>query len=132
MKHYYAIFKKTKEAIEVNFPDLQGCVTFGKDWEEALDNAEDVLAAWLAHAEEAFIKEPSKHELLEHLGGDIIPIPVREETIDSYKKLKRFNVIFPYKVLKRVDTFRKKEGLKRSTFLQKAAEDYLHQHERYR
>jgi hypothetical protein len=49
MKHYYAIFKKTKEAIEVSFSDLQGCVTFGKDLEEALDNAEDTLAAWLAH-----------------------------------------------------------------------------------
>ncbi len=131
MKHYYAIFKKTNEAIEVSFPDLEGCVTFGKDWEEALDNAEDALAAWLAHAEDAFIKEPSKHHLLEHLGGDIIPIPVREEIIESYQKLKRFNVIFPSRVLKRIDLFRKKEGLKRSTFLQKAAEDYLRQHERH-
>lgn len=131
MKHYYAIFKKTEEAIEVNFPDLQGCVTFGKDWEEALDNAEDVLAAWLAHAEDMFIKEPSKHHLLEHLEGDIIPIPVKEEAIESYRKLKRFNVIFPTNVLKRIDTFRKKEGLKRSTFLQKAAEAYLRQHEKH-
>lgn len=131
MKHYYAIFKKTEEAVEVTFPDLQGCVTFGKDWEEALDNAEDVLAAWLAHAEDKFIKEPSKHQLLEHLGGDLIPIPVKEETIESYQKLKRFNVIFPSNVLKRIDTFRKKEGLKRSTFLQKAAEAYLRQHERH-
>jgi predicted RNase H-like HicB family nuclease len=45
MKHYYAIFKKTKEAIEVSFSDLQGCITFGKDGEEVLENAEDVLAA---------------------------------------------------------------------------------------
>jgi len=131
MKHYYAIFKKTKEAIEVTFPDLEGCVTFGKDWEEALDNAEDVLVAWLAHAEVRFIKEPSKHHLLEHLGGDIIPIPVKEEALESYRKLKRFNVIFPSNVLKRIDIFRKREGLKRSTFLQKAAEDYLRQHEKH-
>ncbi|HCC25392.1 MAG TPA: hypothetical protein DEP85_07815, partial [Holosporales bacterium] len=75
--------------------------------------------------------EPSKHHLLEHLGGDIIPIPVREDIIESYQKLKRFNVIFPTRVLKRIDLFRKKEGLKRSTFLQKAAEDYLRQHERH-
>lgn len=46
MKHYYALFKKTNEAVEVEFPDFKGCFTFGKDWEEALENAEDVLAAW--------------------------------------------------------------------------------------
>lgn len=131
MKHYYAIFKKTDQAIEVTFPDLQGCVTFGDDWEEALENAEDVLAAWLAHAEDGFIKEPSKHHTLEHLEGEIIPIPVKEYTIESYRKLKRFNVIFPVQVLKRIDTYRKKEGLKRSTFLQKAAEAYLRQHENH-
>ena len=45
MNYYYAIFKQTTEAIEVEFPDLEGCVTFGEDWEEALANAEDVLAA---------------------------------------------------------------------------------------
>lgn len=33
MNHYYAVFKKTTEAIEVEFPDLEGCVTFGSDWE---------------------------------------------------------------------------------------------------
>lgn len=129
MKHYYAIFKKTKGSIEVEFPDLQGCVTFGKDWEEALENAEDVLAAWLAHAEAHFIKEPSTHRQLEHLNHEIVPIPVREDAIESYRKLKRFNVIFPTQTLKRIDSFRKKVGLKRSTFLQKAAEDYLCEHE---
>lgn len=40
------------------FPDLIGCVTFGKDWDEAIDNATDVLAAWLANAEPKFIKKP--------------------------------------------------------------------------
>ena len=65
MKYYYALFKKTDEAIEVEFPDLNGCFTFGKNWEEALENAEDVLAAWLVNADSEFIKETSKHEELE-------------------------------------------------------------------
>lgn len=43
----------------------------------------------------------------------------------SYQKLKRFNVIFPVEILKNIDAFRKKLGLKRSTFLLKAAENYL-------
>jgi antitoxin HicB len=129
MKHYYALFKKTDEAVEVEFPDLQGCFTFGSDWEEALENAEDVLAAWLVNAETKFIKEPSKHHELEHLSsGTLVPILVDENTMASYRKLKRFNVIFPTEMLKQIDKFRKKKGLKRSTFLQKAAEEYLQQH----
>ncbi|HEU5281642.1 MAG TPA: type II toxin-antitoxin system HicB family antitoxin [Gammaproteobacteria bacterium] len=129
MKHYYALFKKTADAIEVEFPDLVGCVTFGNDWEEALENAKDVLAAWLVNAEPEFIKSASKHHELEHLkSGELIPIFFDENTIASYQKLKRFNVIFPAEVLKKVDQFRKKNGLKRSTFLQKAAEEYLQRH----
>lgn len=130
MKHYYALFIKTEEAIEVEFPDLKGCVTFGKDWEEALENAEDVLAAWLVNAENKFIKEPSRHKELEHLQGELVPVIADENIMASYRKLKRFNVIFPADVLKRIDKFRKAEGLKRSAFLQKAAEEYLQQHSR--
>jgi predicted RNase H-like HicB family nuclease len=129
MKHYYALFKKTDEAIEVEFPDLQGCCTFGSDWEEALENAEDALAAWLVNAEAEFIKGPSKHNELEHLtNGELVPILLDENIIASYRKLKRFNVIFPAEMLKKIDKFRKKKGLKRSSFLQKAAEEYLQQH----
>ena len=128
MKYYYALFTKTKDAIEVSFPDLIGCVTFGKDWEEAMVNAKDVLAGWFAHAESQFIKEPSTHQALEHCKeGELVPIFIDENIKTSYQKLKRFNVIFPAETLKHIDSFRKKVGLKRSTFLQKAAEAYLAQ-----
>lgn len=131
MKHYYALFKKTSEAIEVEFPDLPGCVTFGATWEEALDNARDVLAGWLAHADHTFIKEPSKHHELEHIKkGELVPILVDPKIFESYRELKRFNVIFPADILKRIDAYRKKSGLKRSTFLQRAAEEYLKVHRR--
>lgn len=129
MKTYYAIFKKTKEAVEVEFPDLQGCCTFGSDWEEAIENAKDVLAGWLAHAESKFIKNPSRHDDLKcGRGEELVPIMLDENIMASYKNLKRFNVIFPAETLKRVDDFRKKSGLKRSTLLQRAAEEYLQQH----
>ncbi|MGE0085335.1 MAG: type II toxin-antitoxin system HicB family antitoxin [Desulfococcaceae bacterium] len=29
MKFWYAIFTKSKNAVEVEFPDLPGCLTFG-------------------------------------------------------------------------------------------------------
>jgi predicted RNase H-like HicB family nuclease len=129
-KHYYALFIKTADAIEVKFPDLEGCVTFGKDWEEAYENAKDALAGWLAHAEPQFIKEPSKHHELECLKeGELVPILVDENIMVSYQKLKRVNVILPAEMLRHIDSFRKKAGLKRSTFLQKAAEEYLQQHD---
>jgi predicted RNase H-like HicB family nuclease len=128
MNHYYAVFKKTSEAIEVEFPDLEGCATFGGDWEEALANAEDVLAGWLAHAEPEFINKPSKYDQLNHVSGELVPIPVNENIKNSYQEVKRFNVIFPRKILTEVDAYRKSAGLKRSTFLQKAAVAYLQQH----
>lgn len=129
MKYYYALFKESKDAIEVEFPDLPGCVTFGGDWDEAIMNATDVLAAYLAHAESQFIKSPSSYNsLTDTAQGRLIPIPVDEAILSSYQELKRFNVILPTQVLSRIDVFRKKIGLKRSTFLQKAAEEYIERH----
>jgi len=128
MKHYYALFRKTSHAIEVEFPDLPGCLTFGKDWDEAIENATDALAGWLAHADAEFIKKPSTHKELENLPGTLIPIAIEDKVVKNYQELKRFNVIFPANVLQRVDKFRKAKGLKRSTFLLKATEEYLQKH----
>ncbi len=130
MKYYYALFIESKDAIEVEFPDLPGCVTFGANWDEAVVNATDALAAYLAHAELQFIKPPSPYNNLAAMAkGKLIPVPIDEATLSSYQELKRFNVILPAQVLGRIDDFRKKIGLKRSTFLQKAAEEYLEKHE---
>lgn len=127
MKYYYAIFKETSEAIEVKFPDLKGCVTFGKTWEEALENATDVLAGWLANAESKFIVQPSSFKELrkKYPNKKIIPIAIDEKILESYEELKRFNVIFPAGLLNKLDDYRKKSGLKRSTLLRKATEEYL-------
>ncbi len=90
-----------------------------------LYGSRDVLAGWLAHAEVDFVQAPSKHHELEHIKGELVPVSVDEEIIASYQELKRFNVIFPIRILKQIDAYRKECGLKRSTFLQRAAEDYL-------
>ena len=84
MKFYYAVFNETKEAIEVEFPDLPGCVTFGKTWEEAVDNAVDVLAGWLANAEPEFIKEPSLYVELSTYKGKIMPIILKTSVGRAY------------------------------------------------
>jgi predicted RNase H-like HicB family nuclease len=88
MKHYLAIFTKITQTVEVKFPDLEGCLTFGKDWEEELKHAEDLLASWLAHTEAEFIKDPSKHHKLKHLSGDIVTVALNKYIIASYQKPK--------------------------------------------
>ncbi len=128
MKRYYALFKKTKEAIEVEFPDLPGCVTFGKNWDDAIENATDVLAGWLANAESKFISKASTHKDLEKLEGILIPISVDDKILEKYLELKRINIILPTKTLNHIDRFRKARGLKRSKFMQLAAEAYLKTH----
>ena len=107
MKYYYAIFKHSKDAVEVEFPDLAGCVTFGSNRDEALENATDVLAAWLANAEFQFVKKPSSHQQLKkkYKNDDLIPIALDEQLLESYEELKRFNVIFPSRLLKKIDDF---------------------------
>lgn len=45
---YYAIFELAKEnGYNVSFPDFPGCVTFGKNFEEARVKAKEVLELWL-------------------------------------------------------------------------------------
>ena len=131
MKHYYAIFKKTDEAIEVAFPDLESCVTFAHTWDEALENATDVLALWLANAKPQFIHPPSTHAALSrHLKENetLVPVAIDEKIFSSYQELKRFNVIFPKEFLEEVDDYKEKFGLKRSKLLQLAAEEYIARH----
>ncbi len=45
---YFAIFDPAeKGGYNVSFPDLPGCVTFGKNFEEAREKAEEILELWL-------------------------------------------------------------------------------------
>ena len=97
MKYYNAIFRTSADVVEVEFPDLKGCVTFGKDWEEAIENATDALAGWLANAESQFIVKPTPYDDLKNKypNENVIPVAIDEKVLESYEELKRFNVIFP-------------------------------------
>ena len=45
---YYAIFEQEKTGgYTVTFPDFPGCVTFGKNFEEAKEKATEVLELWI-------------------------------------------------------------------------------------
>ena len=104
MKHYYALFKKTNKAVEVEFPDLQGCVTFGKIGKSIRERRSVLIR--LTNAE-AIHQRTFRASWLSSIKGELCLYPWMK-ILYSYRKLKRFNVIFPAKVLQ-IDTFRKKK-----------------------
>ena len=45
---YFAVFEPAQEGgFNVSFPDFPGCVTFGRNFEEAKEKAKEVLELWL-------------------------------------------------------------------------------------
>ncbi|MEK7175621.1 MAG: type II toxin-antitoxin system HicB family antitoxin [Patescibacteria group bacterium] len=46
---YFAVFEQDLKSgyYDVSFPDFPGCVTFGKNFEEAKEKAQEVLELWL-------------------------------------------------------------------------------------
>ncbi len=127
---YYAVFTKTDDAVEVDFPDLKGCVTFGDDFEDAFEMAVDVLSAWLVSAEEQFIKPPSPYEQLKKRYNKsdqtIFPVLPDKAIMDSYEPKKRINVVFPADTLSKLDELRAKRGERdRSKFLTGIIKDFL-------
>ena len=124
-KGYYAVFEKTSEAIEVHFPDLKGCVTFGDNMEEAFEMAMNVLAGWLQESEPQLIKAPSDFETIKsHYAGEnvfIMRIPINERIKRKYEEKQRLNISIPASVAKKIDLAAKERGLNRSEFIADAA-----------
>ncbi len=61
MKYTYpAIFETGEEGeIEVSFPDIKGCFTYGDDMADALEMAKDCLEMMLVHYEDEKLPIPS-------------------------------------------------------------------------
>ncbi len=87
--------------------ELKGCSAFGETPEEALKEIETAINLWIETA-----KKYNK------------PIP-RPTATRAEEPKKRFNVMFPASLLKNVDEFRGKHGMKRSELLAIAAEKYI-------
>ncbi len=121
IKGYYAVFEQTSEAIEVHFPDLKGCATFGDNMEEAFEMAMDVLAGWLQESEPQFIKAPSDFETIKsHYASEnifIMRIPVNERIKRKYEEKQRVNISIPASVVEKIDLAAKERGLNRSEFI---------------
>ena len=64
---YYSVFTQEKDYIDVTFPDLKGCITFGDNLEEALYMSKDALEGYLLvlEDEKMSIPKPSTYQELQ-------------------------------------------------------------------
>jgi len=129
MANYIAIVhKEAKSDFGVSFPDFPGCITAGKNIDEAKDMAQEVLTLHI-------------QGMLED--GEQLPLPSRLEDImsdpdyanaiaylvvsvpDAKPRTVRVNVTIPEMTLKQIDAAAKKRGMSRSSFLVHAAQNAI-------
>ena len=129
MANYIAIVhKETKSDFGVSFPDFPGCITAGKNIDEAKDMAQEALTLHI-------------QGMLED--GEQLPVPSRLEEImndpdytnaiaylvvsapDTKPRTVRINVTLPEITLKQIDAAAKKRGMSRSAFLVHSAQNAI-------
>ena len=129
MANYIAIVhKETKSDFGVSFPDFPGCITAGKNVDDAKDMAQEALTLHI-------------QGMLED--GEQLPVPSRLEDIisdpdyanaiaylvvsvpDAKPRTVRVNVTVPEMTLKQIDVAAKKRGMSRSSFLVHAAQNAI-------
>lgn len=64
---YYSVFTQEKDYIDITFPDLKGCVTFGDNLEQALHMNNEALEGYLLvlEDEKMSIPKPSTYQELQ-------------------------------------------------------------------
>lgn len=140
MYFYFAQFMPAEDQFDVynvSFPDLPGCVTFGKGLNEAMSMAIDALTGYLevemdegneipaasdmetarAKAEE----ENRELDILPQEGTMYLLVPA-EPKLEPFVRL---NISMQPRLLSLVDRKAKEAGMTRSGFIAAAARDYL-------
>ena len=95
MKYKFpALIVKEEDGFLVEFPDLEDAFTQGDTWEEAFENAEDVLNLMLWNREENNIPIPHPSSI------DEIDVPANATIAlfkaDTKRPLSSLNASFPY------------------------------------
>lgn len=128
MRQYIALIHKDADSdYGVSFPDLPGCVTAGRDLDEARAMAQEALALHLEGLAEdgEALPEPSPLEAVmsDRANRDAVAFLVPAPSAAT--KAIRVNVTIPEDVLGEIDRHAEREGMTRSGFLVKAAKDAL-------
>lgn len=97
---YLAIIAKTESGFSVRFPDLDGCVSCGKSFEEALDNAKEALGLHVFGYEGDGMELPVstyKYDSLED--GEVVSVVTVFPDVfrdEYYNRRVKTNVTIPY------------------------------------
>lgn len=124
MATYIAILRKDRRSdYGVSFPDLPGCVTAGRDLEEARKNAAEALTLHLeGMLEEGLeIPEPASLDRVMADRENVDGVPFLVEVPDPEPRAVRVNITLPASVLEQIDVYVAKKGTTRSAFLVTAA-----------
>ena len=129
MANYIAIVhKEAKSDFGVSFPDFPGCITAGKNIDEAKDMAQEALTLHIQGMLEDGEQLPVPSRLEEIMGDPdyanaiaylVVSVP------DAKPRTVRVNVTVPEMTLKQIDATAKKRGMSRSSFLVHAAQNAI-------
>ena len=124
LEHYVALIHKDADSdYGVSFPDFPGCVTAGRDLDEARALAVEALELHIEGRTEDGVPlpEPSSLEAimaeLENRDGVAILVSTRRPVA----KAMRINITMQEDILREVDAYAEAHGLTRSGFLAQAA-----------
>ncbi len=128
MRQYIGLIHKDASSdYGVSFPDFPGCITAGRNLDEARAMAEEALALHIEGlvAEGEAIPEaaPLEEVMSDAENRDGVAILVR--VISPVAKTVRVNITLPEDILNAIDHYSKNHGLTRSGFLVKAAKDSM-------
>ena len=107
---YLAVFEPSKDGFGVYFPDLPGCISFGKTFDDAQRGAADALGLHIYGMER---------------DGDPIPEPSQIPTVDPDTESGYFVspvTIYPDMVRNELDNRREKTNITLPAWLKEAAE----------
>lgn len=128
MANYIALLRKEPDTIHgVDFPDFPGCVSAGESLEEARRNATEALKLHLAGMLEdgEIIPEPLTLDavMADPANSDAVAFLVGLDQEPT--KSVRVNITLPESELIRIDQAARRQGLSRSAFLLRAAQESL-------
>lgn len=88
MKYTYtALFKKEGSKVYARVPDLDGCITTGKNLDDAIDQMTDAMSNWLVVAEDEGmeIPQPTEQSRLK-TGSDEVVSLIKADTLEYRAK----------------------------------------------
>lgn len=121
-RYYPAVIYRGEEGFGVVFPDLDGCVSYGKTVQEATIKAEEALSGHIALMVRDGDVLPDATEM-DHVesdtdGEEVARVLVKVELPARWV---RVNISMEENLLSRIDTAAKRHGMSRSGFLAEAA-----------